>query len=124
MFKAANEWVSRRLAQNRERRNGVVSIVPSGIQRAWDDRTEIVGWGDIVQVEAILLDAYIGDNLGLVIQSRDGRMLQVLEYDPAWRALCSALEEQLPGAAPYAEWSLKTAFGNESRRFRVYPCSR
>ena len=121
MFKSANEWISRRLAQNRERRNGIVSIVPGGIQRAWSDKTEILPWGDIVQVEAILLDAYIGDNLGLVIQSRDGRILQVMEYDPAWRALCSALEEYLPGSTPYPEWSLKTAFGHDSRRFRVFP---
>ena len=120
MFKRANEWLSHRLAENRERKQGKISVTAAGLQIAHDKDSQLVPWADVTAVEAILKDAYLGDNLGLVIRFANGRDLTVLEYDPSWAELSQSIHRYLPGSVPYPEWSLRTAFTEPSRKFQVY----
>jgi hypothetical protein len=120
MFGKANRWLSRRIAENRARKHGSVSVDASGlvITRAGGQRR--IAWGSIAEIVALRKSAYLGDNLALRILCDDGLSYQMLEFDPAWQALIDGLSNHLPGSLPYAQWALRTAFTEPTGEVRVY----
>ncbi len=121
MFDGANKWLSERIQKNRQEKRGEIRVSAAGLHVIkGGSEQEVVSWDEIVEVHAIRTDAFIGDNLGLVIRSSGGAQLTVMEFDPAWKEVTSAIGEYLPRSVPYAEWSLTTAFGEQKGPVIVY----
>ena len=108
MFERANKWLLKRLEERRAR-NGRISLGDTGIQITRADGAELIAWQDIAEIKAILKDAYVGDNLGLVIEAGRAIPLTVMESDPGWTELTKAIGLYLPESVASPEWSLKTA---------------
>jgi hypothetical protein len=120
MFDKANQWLSRRIAENRARKQGRMSVDASGIEIVRPESTRRIAWRNIVEVTAIRKPAFLGDNLGLNIRCEDETRHEVMEFDPAWQALIDGLKNHLPGSLPYAQWSLRTAFTEPTGAVQVY----
>jgi hypothetical protein len=110
MLDAANQWLSRRIAANRARKQGRIMVDATGLHIVQEESSKTAPWQTIVEVTGIRKSAFIGHNIGLIIRAANGATLTVMEYDESWAALSQAISANLPGSLPYSEWSLKTAF--------------
>jgi hypothetical protein len=120
MFDKANAWLSRRIEENRARKQGRLSVDAFGLDIVRSSSRRRIAWGEIAEVTAIRKPAFLGDNLSLRIRCDDGALREVMEFDPAWRELIDAMQNHLPGSVPYAQWSLRTMIADPTTEVQIY----
>jgi hypothetical protein len=120
MFDKADRCLSRRIAENRARKQGQLSVDASGLVITRETERRRIAWSAVSEIVALRKPAFLGDNLGLRIRCDDGTALEILEFDPAWPTLLDGLRNHVAGALPYAQWSLRTAFTEPTGVVQVY----
>jgi len=114
-----NRWTKARLRHLRDERRGRMIVLESGLEIHQGSRVSFVPWLRLVRITATRNDAFIGDVIGLSIESADGQSAHASEHDPEWQALVDGLSAHLPGSVPYARWALELVAGNRAS-FPVY----
>jgi hypothetical protein len=97
-----NDWALKRLG----RRTGVREVVVTESGITWrQGSTQIkASWQSVGRVLAFQRPTLAGDEISLIFELDDGRVVEVSRDWAGWDALVANLEVHLPGARRYGEW--------------------
>lgn len=79
---------------------------------------KVIPWAEIRSIHAFKIDAYVVDQICLLIQTQSGP-LQLSEEDEGFTTLIEQLPEYLPGCESMGEWYMHVAFPAFERCERV-----
>jgi len=77
---------------------------------AGSDGATMIAWDQVKRMVAFKRDVYAYDMICLLIELVPRGVVEVNESMPGWKELVHAVETQLPGAKPYAEWFMPVTF--------------
>jgi hypothetical protein len=81
---------------------------------------ELIAWSELCRLSAYKRDIYLGDLLCLSVLASGGRMFEITEESPGWKAAGEAIERFLPESLPQAEWTLRLIAANPSDSVEIY----
>lgn len=74
-----------------------------------NDRKTVIAWSSIKRLVAYKIDEVTTDLICMAIETTDGKFA-IHEEMIGWRTFIEAIDRRLPGATPWEEWWMTTAF--------------
>jgi len=119
-FSRLETWVLSRLPSRRTGGSTRLEANDEGLVFREGNRSILIGWQDVARVVALRRDTYVGNTVSLLFETRDGKIFELSEENPAWPQIGSTLSGHLTGTMSRTDWTVALV-ASEDGKVEIYP---